>query len=217
MAVIDQFMANPPTGVNNTFVNVDQVYGAQCWDLVELYAEKLGVPKAPWAITLGPQLAAKEAWIVFDAHMQKYFVKIPKGQQQRGDINVYDGHGIYTEGHINIDLANGQVFEQNADPDHSPAHISTRATTYLLGSIRLKGENDMVPDIHHLDAIFQRFFGRNSTVAEQAEWIGKKGYTELIDVLQSQQAYKDQVHYSDVGFQTVTKGVTPLKSGLYQV
>lgn len=121
------------------YVDVDLVYGSQCWDLVELYAEQvLQIPKEPWAITLGPTQSAKEAWTVFDAHMQRNFDKIPAGQEIKGDINVYDGHGVYPEGHINIDLG-GQVFEQNADPDHSPAHISTRPRTYLLGSLRKKG------------------------------------------------------------------------------
>lgn len=133
---LETFIANN----NGKYVDVDGYYGAQCWDLVELYAEQvLGVPKEPWAITLGPEGAAKEAWTVFDSHLQKYFVKIPAGQQKKGDITVYGPHGIYTEGHIAIQGDNGLVFEQNADPDHSPAHISTRANTYLLGSLRRKG------------------------------------------------------------------------------
>lgn len=125
----------------NKLVDVDKSYGAQCWDLVELYAEQvLQTPKEPWAITLGPDGAAREAWTVFDAHMQKYFDKIPKGQQKPGDINVYGPHGVFTEGHMAIELGNGDVFEQNADPDNSPAHTAIRAETYLLGSLRRKEE-----------------------------------------------------------------------------
>lgn len=138
---LNEFISNPPTGVNGTYVDVDKQYGPQCWDLVELYAEKvLGIPKNPWAVTLNPNSVAKDAWLSFDKNpqLQKYFIQIPKGQQQRGDVNVYDGHGVYTEGHINIELG-GSVFEQNADPDNSPAHSGPRPTTYLLGSLRAKG------------------------------------------------------------------------------
>lgn len=137
---IDEFVA----ANNGKFIDVDHYYGAQCWDLVELYAEQvLGIPKEPWAITLGPEGAAKEAWKVFDAHMQRYFDKIPKGQEQKGDIPVYDGHGAFPEGHIAISLGGGQVFEENADPNGSPAHVYPRATTYLLGSLRKKGSGVM--------------------------------------------------------------------------
>lgn len=62
---------------------------------------------------------------------------------QQGDIAVYDEHGIYTDGHIAI-YYDGRVFEQNADPDGSPAHLFNRANTYLLGYLRKQGE-DMQP------------------------------------------------------------------------
>lgn len=57
---------------------------------------------------------------------------------QPGNIAIYDGHGPYTEGHSAI-YYDGRVFEQNADPDHSPAHLFNRSNTYLLGYLRKKG------------------------------------------------------------------------------
>lgn len=60
---------------------------------------------------------------------------------QPGDIAIYDGHGDFPEGHSAIYVGNGQVFEQNADPDGSGAHIYTRANTYLLGYLRKQGED----------------------------------------------------------------------------
>ena len=59
---------------------------------------------------------------------------------QAGDIAVYDGHTGFPEGHIAVYIGNGEVFEQNADPDGSPAHIFSRANTYLLGYLT-KGED----------------------------------------------------------------------------
>lgn len=141
MLSLDQFISQ----TDNTPVDVDKAYGAQCWDLVELYAQQvLNVPKEPWAIPLGPEKSAKEAWTCYDQseHMQKYFDKIPAGQQQKGDITVYDGHGVYTDGHIAISLGGNSVFEQNADPDGSLAHVyNNRSSTYLLGALRKKGDN----------------------------------------------------------------------------
>lgn len=57
-----------------------------------------------------------------------------------GDIAIYDGHGSFVEGHSAIVYVDGRVFEQNADPDHSPAHLYNRATTYLLGYLHKQGQ-----------------------------------------------------------------------------
>jgi hypothetical protein len=51
---------------------------------------------------------------------------------QSGDIAVYNGHDAFPEGHIAV-YVGPEVFEQNADPDGSPAHLFQRANTYLLG------------------------------------------------------------------------------------
>ena len=59
-----------------------------------------------------------------------------------GDIAIYNGHGNYPEGHSAIYVGNGQVFEQNADPDGAPAHIYSRANTYLLGYLRKQGGDE---------------------------------------------------------------------------
>lgn len=64
---------------------------------------------------------------------------------------------------------------------------------------KLKGGEDVIPDRDHLDLIFQRFFLRNSLPAEQEEWIGKKGYTELLDKVTRQPAYFLAVKKQEVG------------------
>lgn len=217
---LDQFVA----ANNGQPIDVDHAYGAQCWDLVELYAEQvLGVPKHPWAITLGPEEAAKEAWTVFDAHLQQYFDKVPKGQEQRGDIMVYDGHGIYTEGHIAVCLGNGQAFEQNADPDGSPAHVATRANTYLLGSLRLKGEDmgqiqdlqQQVADLQaEVDLARSQAVDENNQIASLTTELTneRQGYQALVTAAQ---AVADEVGVAhgagDVDMNQVLVAVTALK------
>jgi hypothetical protein len=172
---LSQFITNE----NNQSVNIDGEYGAQCWDLVELYAEQvLQVPKEPWAITLGPLGAAYEAWTVFDTHMQQYFDKILAGEQQSGDICVDEAHIGGPEGHIYIYVSPTEVFEQNANPDGSPSHLFNRPTTYLLGSLRRKGEI-MQPTQQQIVDAFAKF---NSTPSSEqlAYYVAK-----TIDVLYS--------------------------------
>lgn len=57
------------------------------------------------------------------------------GAPQDGDITCYNAHPGYPDGHISMHFQ-GEEFEQNADPDGSPAHLFPRATTYLLGYLR---------------------------------------------------------------------------------
>lgn len=163
--VLDQMIADP--SINGQHVDVDKQFGGQCWDLVELFGERCGVPKEPWAITLGPLGGAKEAWTVFDSHMQKYFNKIPAGQQQKGDITVYDGHGPYIHGHIAISLGGSSVFEENADPDGAPAHVyNNRSSTYLLGALRLKGDTMQPLTPAQVDHVLKMGLRREPTAEE---------------------------------------------------
>lgn len=91
---------------------------------------------------------------------------------QAGDIAVYNAHGTYTEGHIAIYVGNGEVFEQNADPDGSSPHTFPRATTYLLGYLRSEGEN-MNPNAGDVINAYQLINGRPATPEEQAAYTAK--------------------------------------------
>lgn len=170
--ILDQMIADP--SINGQPVDVDKEFGGQCWDLVELFAERCGVPKNPWAITLNsdgssPAGYAKNAWLYYgnNPNLVNYFDKVPAGQQQKGDITIYDGHGIYTEGHIAISLGGSAVFEENADPDGSPAHVyNNRSSTYLLGALRLKGGN-MATEAHSPEQI--------------KDWIDQKAFAVRVE------------------------------------
>lgn len=76
------------------------------------------------------------------------------------------------------------------------AHLSE--INCYIGQQITKGD-EVIPDKKHLDMVFQRFMGRNSTPTEQAEWIGKRSYTNLLDVLTTQKAYVNEVQESVVG------------------
>lgn len=112
----------------------------QCVQLVELYmveVQAVDPPRYP---------NAKDYW----------FQGIPGYSQvstpEPGDIAVYNAHGAFPEGHIAVCVGNGEVFEQNADPDGSPAHVFTRATTYLLGYLR-KDNMNVSPNLNDGDIV----------------------------------------------------------------
>lgn len=182
---LDQFIKT----YTNQFIDVDKEFGPQCWDLVELYAELLRVPKEPWAITLGLDGAAHEAWTVFDAHMQRWFDKIPVGQQQRGDINVYGPKPGFLAGHICIELGNGTVFQQNATIEGSPAHVEARGTSYFLGSLRLK-ENIVKPWREGIIVAYQNFLNTDPTEDQIARQMGQPDMRNVYEsLMQDAHAY----------------------------
>lgn len=106
----------------NTYTG-KKVGTGQCVPLVELYAQQVlatPLPVLPSAVNY---------WKALPGYTQE-------SSPQIGDIAVYNSHAGFPDGHIAIvnQLGNPpQVFEQNADPDGSPAHLYQRSTIYLLG------------------------------------------------------------------------------------
>lgn len=92
---------------------------------------------------------------------------------QPGDIAIYNGHGGYPEGHSAI-YVDGCVFEQNADPDGSPAHLFTRNSPYLLGYLRKQGAAQDMATPAQIDewisAQYQIAFGQAPPDAVFADW-----------------------------------------------
>lgn len=75
-----------------------------------------------------------------------------------GDLACYDAHPGYPDGHIAIYAGNGEVFEQNADPDGALPHVYLRANTYLLGYLRYNGGN-MKPDPNQVNQLVTLCWG----------------------------------------------------------
>lgn len=91
-----------------------------------------------------------------------------------GAIAIYDGHGTFTEGHSAIYVNNGIVFEQNADPDGSPAHEYPRANTYLLGYLVKEDSvaDNSKPTSTQVGEEFQALAGRQPRQDEVDLFIG---------------------------------------------
>lgn len=94
---------------------------------------------------------------------------------QPGDIAIYNGHGAYPEGHSAI-YYDGRVFEQNADPDGSPAHLFKRNSPYLLGYLRKQGGSPKGEEIMNKGDVFNLFFNLEHRTPSQADydaWVGQ--------------------------------------------
>lgn len=98
--------------------------------------------------------------------------------------------------HMDGLVAWGGDFTTRVDEMHFEINGSAEEIADLAN--RIKGV-DMIPDREHLDLVFQRFHLKNSDKGEQEKWIGKRTYTELLDVLVRQQAYFDAVKKQEIG------------------
>lgn len=153
---LDQFIANE-TGKKHLIPGQSEVYRGQCVQLIGVYLPDVFGEVLP----IHPN--AKDYWTFGIPG----FDKVPAGSQQKGDITVYNGHGAFPEGHIAISLGGNAVFEENADPDGSPAHVfNNRSATYLLGALRKGG--DMPLTDGQLDRLIKGMLGREPTQEELA-------------------------------------------------
>lgn len=98
---------------------------------------------------------------------------------QPGDIAIYNGHTGFPEGHSAIYVSPG-VFEQNADPDGSPAHLYNRANTYLLGYLTKEEDMSSIGEVEFND-LFRAFFGDINLVteADRKAWVGGESNTVI--------------------------------------
>lgn len=138
-----------------------------------------------------------------------------------GDIAVYDAHGAFTDGHIAIFVNGSEVFEQNADPDGSPAHLYNRANTYLLGY--LTKENTM-PTQAQLDKIslyarllqFLSVAEANAFNASDTKYIAEDPWDNIGQLLED---IKNSPEWAAANAKVVAygKGATKLNPGLYEV
>lgn len=108
--------------VLNKYVNVDNAYGAQCWDLIGHFTDWLGVPRInTWGGVYGGWAAAM--WDQYNVNgASKYWDKIsPNQPAQQGDIVIwFPTPGIYPASHVAIVVedagANLWTLSQNSSP-----------------------------------------------------------------------------------------------------
>lgn len=143
------------------------VGGGQCGDLIRQYwNEVLNIDPPSYP-------SAKDYW--FNAAPPYTHTSTP----QEGDIAVYNAHGAFPDGHIAIVWYNGEVFEQNADPDGSPAHLFNRANTYLLGYLTLGGDEMSVLGATEIQDLWPVLFGYAASQTDINAWTGVESNTAI--------------------------------------
>lgn len=141
-----------------------KIGNGQCGDLVDLYLQEVCGNSTEYG-------SAKDYW--FNGIPGFSVVSTP----QTGDIVVYNAHLGYPDGHIAV-YYNGEIFEQNANPDGSPAHLFPRATTYLLGYLR-QGDDMSTLDKPLATIIAQAFYGNGADDNAINQLVGKESNTAI--------------------------------------
>lgn len=155
---IDEFV-ELEKGKKHLIPGQSEIYRGQCVQLIGIYT------KAVFNQDLPPHPIAKDYWTNGIPEWEK--VSSP----QKGDIVVYDGHTGYSDGHIAI-YYDGRVFEENADPDGSAAHLAIRTNTYLLGYLRKKGNNNIM-NRNQILRLYGAYQDRVPSENEITSWVGR--------------------------------------------
>lgn len=142
------------TGKKHLIPGQNEIYRGQCVQLIGVYLPQV------FNQTLPIHPNAKDYWTYGIPGWDRV-----TGTPQKGDIAVYNGHTGFPEGHIAI-YYDGRVFEENADPDGSAAHLAIRTNTYLLGYLRKQGGT--VSKVNNGDTInyYRALFSREPDQAE---------------------------------------------------
>ena len=126
---------------DGTYVDYDGQYGAQCWDLGEVYfTEVLGLPAS---VLAGCGYVSNMLYPPKRDVLNEYFDEIDPVTAQTGDVAIWE------QAHIAIvdRNANGNLFYFSQNPN--PCQVMT-ITNYGLHIFRLKGVKPEPPtsDIH---------------------------------------------------------------------
>lgn len=162
------------------------------------------------------------AWQAWE-HTQQHTDPVPTGLA----VPIYYSYTATIDGvtenygHINVQLPNGTVWSDGniyaSIDDYTskklPKFVGWGESINDYKIIQLQGVSDMIPDLGHLDALFQNFIGRPSNAAEQAEYLGSNqpGYSVLIERLNDPKNGEWQTYHKIIalGYET-QKGATKL-------
>lgn len=143
LEVVDSFVAQ----YNGEYIDEDNWYGSQCWDLVARYArEKWGCPRFPTGSG-----GAEGLYRLFLSPIPDYFYKVPASELQPGDIAVTTASFYPPSGHtFLVWRREGNTlwcFEQDGSRDYNGdgkadgvAYLVQRnITSKIAGGLRPKG------------------------------------------------------------------------------
>lgn len=165
---------------NGKFIDYDNFYGAQCFDLIQQYNKEL---------YQGPFLTGNAAFDLWESYPVDYYERIlntPTGIPEKGDIVIWGkeigqyGHvAIFSEGDINKFIS----FDQNF-PLNSPCHFQNHDYRGVIGWLHpLK---NLADSILVLKANFEKLVGKATKLDNQIPT-----YEELKQKLTEYQNWKD--------------------------
>lgn len=133
---------------NGKRINIDGQYGAQCYDLVGLYNQKVIGMKGSLPQVLPGNGAAYDVWQSFRNPLSKYFTKVSKGAKA-GDIVVWSGRlpGSGGYGHMAVMLSpkSGSFISFDQNWGGAYAHKVSHNYSYVLGYLRPKTKSVSTP------------------------------------------------------------------------
>lgn len=125
------------------------------------------------------------------------FDKITDGSIKAGDIVIFNSLVGSVYGHIDMALQDGTIDSfLGADSNwagnltvHQVQHVGRQ---YVVGSLRLKsnqGITEMI-DQNHLNALTMAYFKRGPNAQEEAQWLNKGTYQQVIEAFDASDEYK---------------------------
>lgn len=197
---------------NNTHIDEDGYYGAQCWDVVARYArEQYGTPSFPTGSG-----GAEGLYRLFQNPIPQYFDRIannksdPNQLPSKGDIIVWDSSFSPPWGHTAIvlgaDSSGVTVFEQNGNNPGGNAYIKKRGWTGVSGWLSPKNKGGpevaIIQNADNWRARVNRtvnaFWGRSFTEAEFQSVVGKDTLT-LLEILGDNPETDNNIKRANIG------------------
>lgn len=128
MTELERFIAN----YNNQYLNTDNAYGAQCWDLFDKFCQDYNIDVSRYCAITG---YVPDLFYLFDEYgYDAYFEKINVENLQAGDWCFWDYGNMK---HVALKVGANTYFSQNPNP----SQVITLSPVGLIGGLRPKLTN----------------------------------------------------------------------------
>lgn len=166
------------------------------------------------------------AWEAWENTQQHPDNNVPTGL----DVPLYYSYTATIDGvtqnygHINVRLANGTVWSDGNiyaniaayEANHTPKFVGWGESVNGIAVIKQVTEEPMI-DENHLNALTMAYFNRGPNAQENAQWLNKATYPQVIEAFDASAEYKQAQATRYANAEAVAGKFTKLNSGFYQV
>lgn len=136
MSELERFIAN----YNNSYLNTDNAYGAQCWDLFDKFCQDYNIDVSRYCAITG---YVPDLFYLFDEYgYSAYFDKINVENLQVGDWCFWDYGNMK---HVALKVGANTYFSQNPNP----SQVITLSPVGIIGGMRPKVNNWTSEEVNH--------------------------------------------------------------------